>query len=792
MRTKLRSKFTLFFIVCAALLAFAGTAMALTTDTSGNTAPAPTITSDKDDYAPGELVTLTGSGWQDGESVNIKVNDDAGQTWSRNVDVNADSSGNITDSFNLPGWFVATYSVTATGAQSGVATTSFTDGSIDVRAQAGTTNLAVTFPAGSVDRFNNLTCTLVGTSPNQTNASAFTTLTNGSYLASTVSANNTQSATIAAPSPITSGGTTYNFENWTSATSGVSIDSSTGCITRSGAANPAWQMTANYDAVPTVSSIVKADADPTNANSVSWTVNFSESVTGVNIGANSDFALASSSGISGASITNISGSGTTYTVTASTGSGNGTLGLNLVDDDTIVDAASNELGGTGLGNGNKTGEVYTVSKNVAPTDIGLTPSSVDENEPSGTTVGALSSDDPDSGDTHTYTLVGSGNDNASFTIDSSGNLKTAASFNYEADNSYTVRVRSTDAGGLFFEKNLTVTVNNVNETPVATGDTYSVNEDATLSANGTGTNPAGVLSNDSDPDGDTLSATLVSGTSNGTLTLNANGSFSYTPAANYNGSDSFTYRASDGQLNSNTVTVSITVNAVNDAPSFQLKANPDQTVFKDSGPQSVAGQVSSSSPGPTNESSQVVDFLVSNDNTNLFSVQPAISANGTLTYTPAAGAVGTATVTVKAHDDGTTANGGVDTSAPQTFKINVTYNWTGFFSPVDNPTTASFNWNSAKAGQSIPMKFRLAGNQGLSVLNGAPKVTQIACPSTSTALDAIEEYAVTANNGLTYDATADQYNFVWKTQSTYANKCFKFDMVLIDGTSHVAYFKFLK
>ena len=90
------------------------------------------------------------------------------------------------------------------------------------------------------------------------------------------------------------------------------------------------------------------------------------------------------------------------------------------------------------------------------------------------------------------------------------------------------------------------------------------------------------------------------------------------------------------------------------------------------------------------------------------------------------------------------------------------------------------------------MKFSLAGNQGLGVLNGAPKVSQVTCPSTSTPLDAIEEYAVTANNGLTYDATADQYNYGWKTQSTYANKCFKFDMLLIDGTHHEAYFKFLK
>src|SRR5215212_7364823 len=127
MRTSLRSKATLLFIVCAALLALGGTAMAITADTSGNTAPTPTIQSDKADYAPGELVTLTGSGWQAGESVNIVVNDDVGQTWNRNVNVTADASGNITDQFNLPDWFVATYTVTATGVTSGTATHTFTD-----------------------------------------------------------------------------------------------------------------------------------------------------------------------------------------------------------------------------------------------------------------------------------------------------------------------------------------------------------------------------------------------------------------------------------------------------------------------------------------------------------------------------------------------------------------------------------------------------------------------------------------------------------------------------------------
>src|SRR6185503_3988061 len=71
------------------------------------------------------------------------------------------------------------------------------------------------------------------------------------------------------------------------------------------------------------------------------------------------------------------------------------------------------------------------------------------------------------------------------------------------------------------------------------------------------------------------------------------------------------------------------------------------------------------------ESSQTVHFNVSNNNPGLFSAQPAISANGTLTYTPAANQCGAALVTVVAVDSGGTAFGGRDTSPPQTFTINV-------------------------------------------------------------------------------------------------------------------------
>ena len=129
MRTRLTSRLSLLFLAfAAALLVFPAMAFAEVASPDGTTATStPTITSDKDDYAPGELVTLTGSNWQPGESVHINVDDDQTKTWNRDVDVTADASGNISDSFNLPDWFVATYKVTATGDRSGTVTYGFTD-----------------------------------------------------------------------------------------------------------------------------------------------------------------------------------------------------------------------------------------------------------------------------------------------------------------------------------------------------------------------------------------------------------------------------------------------------------------------------------------------------------------------------------------------------------------------------------------------------------------------------------------------------------------------------------------
>ena len=120
----------------------------LTAGASADTAPS--IASDKEDYAPGELVTLSGTGWQSGEQVHINVNDDEGASWQRDVDVVADADGRIGDSFTLPDWFVALYRVTATGEASGIATTTFTDARVVTTATLNGGSSVTVSPTASI------------------------------------------------------------------------------------------------------------------------------------------------------------------------------------------------------------------------------------------------------------------------------------------------------------------------------------------------------------------------------------------------------------------------------------------------------------------------------------------------------------------------------------------------------------------------------------------------------------------------------------------------------------------
>ncbi len=109
---------------------------------------------------------------------------------------------------------------------------------------------------------------------------------------------------------------------------------------------------------------------------------------------------------------------------------------------------------------------------------------------------------------------------------------------------------------------VTIQVIDPNAAPTGVNDAFTVDEDTVLDVMAAN----GVLVNDTDEDGDTLTAELVDAPTNGMLEFQADGSFTYTPDANFFGSDAFTYRASDGEALSELVVVEITINSVNDAP----------------------------------------------------------------------------------------------------------------------------------------------------------------------------------------------------------------------------------
>jgi DNA/RNA endonuclease G (NUC1) len=134
---------------------------------------------------------------------------------------------------------------------------------------------------------------------------------------------------------------------------------------------------AGAPSAPSVSSIVRASSSPTNGASLVYTVTFSESVTGVDV---TDFSVTTTGTIAGASVSSVTGSGATYSVTVASGSGEGTIRLDVVDNDSIVNGTSVPLGGVGAANGNYTsGQAYTIDRTAptvqSETQVNATPTS---------------------------------------------------------------------------------------------------------------------------------------------------------------------------------------------------------------------------------------------------------------------------------------------------------------------------------------------------------------------------------------------------------------------------------
>jgi len=228
-----------------------------------------------------------------------------------------------------------------------------------------------------------------------------------------------------------------------------------------------------------------------------------------------------------------------------------------------------------------------------------------------------------------------------------GTVTYTPAVNFNGADSFTYTVRDA-VNNISNAATVSVTVNPVNDAPVASDDNYNTTQDTVLNVAA-----PGVLTNDSDVDGDGLTAVLDASTTSGVLTLNADGSFDYTPNAGFTGSDSFTYHANDGAVDSAIVTVTIDVNpVVNEAP----VANDD------------IGTVQRNTGGTTN--SVTVD-VVANDTDADGSVVPGSvvittqprkgsvlnNGDGTVTYTPASGKNGSDAFAYTVNDnDGATSN----------------------------------------------------------------------------------------------------------------------------------------
>ena len=332
------------------------------------------------------------------------------------------------------------------------------------------------------------------------------------------------------------------------------------------------------------------------------------------------------------------GDALTHSVEAGDGPSNGTVSMNA--DGTYTYTPNANFNGTDTftytvtdGKQGTTTATVTITVNSVNDAPVANPGAAETNEDSPvlTVGGAVSASDVD-GDTLTYS-VNTSPANGTVTMNPNGTFNYVPDANFNGTDTFTYTV--SDGNGGTDTETVTVTVKAVNDAPVAAADAITTNEDVAVADSVSAT----------DVDGDALTYAVTTQAANGTVNMNADGSYTYTPNANYNGADSFTYTVSDGNGGTDTETVSITVTAVNDAP------------------------VGASAAATTNEdtalNSSVSATDVDGDALN-FSVQPGngpsngsvtMNPNGSYTYTPNANFNGTDTFTYTVSD----GNGGTDT-----------------------------------------------------------------------------------------------------------------------------------
>jgi large repetitive protein len=405
--------------------------------------------------------------------------------------------------------------------------------------------------------------------------------------------------------------------------------------------------------------------DPTSGSTIHFTAVFNEPVSGFT---NGDVTLSGTAGATTVVVTEIApNDGTTYDVAVSGMTNDGTVIVSIVANK-ATDAAGN-----GNTDSSSTDNTVTFIANSAPTAVADSYSTNEDTVLIVPAPGVLANDtDPDSGDTLTAVLVSGPSHAASGALNADGSFSYTPAANYNGSDSFSYKVRDSH-GAESAPVTVSITINPVNDAPTAVADSYSTNEDTALIV------PApGFLGNDSDVDGDALTAVVVSGPSHGTLTFNSNGSYSYTPASNYNGGDSFTYKANDGTANSNVATVSITINPVNDAPTAVADSytTDEDTALNVAAP-GVLGNDTDVDTGDTLHA-----VLVSGPAHGMLT----LNSNGSFSYTPAANYNGPDSFTYKAND------GALDSNVPT---VSITVN------PVNDAPTVAVASGGSCSGSSV-------------------------------------------------------------------------------------------
>jgi len=231
--------------------------------------------------------------------------------------------------------------------------------------------------------------------------------------------------------------------------------------------------------------------------------------------------------------------------------------------------------------------------------------------------GLLDNDwDPDVGDSLTVnTTPVSGPSNGNLTLNADGSYEYKHNGGESTSDFFEYQIN--DGNGGTDTATVSITINPVNDAPEANDDSYTTDEDVDLT-----TIDAGVLGNDIDTDGPSMTMDVVTEPNHGTLFPNSNGNFVYYPDTNYNGSDSFTYRVYDGTLYSTPATVFITINPVNDDP----EANDDTTPVDEGATLNIAA------PGILENDSDLDWDLGATDllTVNTTPVTPPINGNLTL------------------------------------------------------------------------------------------------------------------------------------------------------------------